>query len=143
MADEYKKLDKTFNISAEVVEEEPKSIERVNPPPDRLAKSEITRDYEYTRGNLYSIIEKGQEAINGILELAQDSEMPRAYEVAGQLIKSVSDATDKLMDLQKKLKDVEEEKASKGPNTVNNSLFVGSTAELAKMLKSVNLEDNK
>ena len=97
----------------------------------------------YTRGNLYSIIEKGQEAINGILELAQDSEMPRAYEVAGQLIKSVSDATDKLMDLQKKLKDVEEEKASKGPNTVNNSLFVGSTAELAKMLKSVNLEDNK
>ena len=69
--------------------------------------------------------------------------MPRAYEVAGQLIKSVSDATDKLMDLQKKLKDVEEEKASKGPNTVNNSLFVGSTAELAKMLTSVKLEDNK
>ena len=69
--------------------------------------------------------------------------MPRAYEVAGQLIKSVSDATDKLMDLQKKLKDVEEEKQSKGPSTVNNSLFVGSTAELAKMLKSVNIEDNK
>ena len=111
--------------------------------PDRLTKDDITKDYEYTRGNLYSIIEKGQEAINGILELAQDSEMPRAYEVAGQLIKSVSDATDKLMDLQKKLKDVEEEKASKGPSTVNNSLFVGSTAELAKMLKSVNVEDNK
>ena len=143
MTDEYKKLDKTFNITPEVVEEESKSIERVNPPPDRLTKSEITRDYEYTRGNLYSIIEKGQEAIDGILELAQESEMPRAYEVAGQLIKSVSDATDKLMDLQKKLKDVEEEKQSKGPNTVNNSLFVGSTAELAKMLKSVNLEDNK
>ena len=69
--------------------------------------------------------------------------MPRAYEVAGQLIKSVSDATDKLMDLQKKLKDVEEEKVSKGPSTVNNSLFVGATAELAKMLKSVNVEDNK
>ena len=69
--------------------------------------------------------------------------MPRAYEVAGQLIKSVSDATDKLMDLQKKLKDVEEEKQSKGPNTVNNALFVGSTAELAKMLKAANLEDNK
>ena len=111
--------------------------------PDRLTKDDITKDYEYTRGNLYSIIEKGQEAINGILELAQDSEMPRAYEVAGQLIKSVSDATDKLMDLQKKLKDVEEEKASKGPSTVNNSLFVGSTAELAKMLNSVNIEDNK
>ena len=81
--------------------------------PDRLTKDDITKDYEYTRGNLYSIIEKGQEAINGILELAQDSEMPRAYEVAGQLIKSVSDATDKLMDLQKKLKDVEEESTQK------------------------------
>ena len=104
--------------------------------PDRLTKTEIEKDYEYTRGNLYSIIEKGQEAINGILELAQESEMPRAYEVAGQLIKSVSDATDKLMDLQKKLKDVEEETQQKGPSTVNNALFVGSTAELQKLLKS-------
>ncbi len=104
--------------------------------PDRFTKDDITKDYEYTRGNLYSIIEKGQEAINGILELAQDSEMPRAYEVAGQLIKSVSDATDKLMDLQKKLKDVNEEQQSKGPNTVNNALCVGSTAELAKLLKN-------
>ena len=104
--------------------------------PERLTKTDIDKDYEYTRGNLYSIIEKGQEAINGILELAQESEMPRAYEVAGQLIKSVSDATDKLMDLQKKLKDLEEEKQSKGPSTVNNALFVGSTAELQKLLKS-------
>ena len=111
--------------------------------PDRFTKDDITKDYEYTRGNLYSIIEKGQEAINGILELAQDSEMPRAYEVAGQLIKSVSDATDKLMDLQKKLKDVEEESPQKGPNTVNNALFVGSTAELAKLLKNGVKEQNK
>jgi len=64
---------------------------------------DVEKDYKYTRGQLYSIIEKGQEAINGILELAQESEMPRAYEVAGQLIKNVADATDKLMDLQKKL----------------------------------------
>ena len=106
--------------------------------PDRLVKDDIEKDYEYTRGNLYSIIEKGQEAINRILELAQESEMPRAYEVAGQLIKSVSDATDKLMDLQKKLKDVNEEKESKGPTTVNNALFVGSTAELQKLLKGQN-----
>ena len=106
--------------------------------PDRLTKDDIEKDYEYTRGILYSIIEKGQEAINGILELAQESEMPRAYEVAGQLIKSVSDATDKLMDLQKKLKDVNEEKESKGPTTVNNALFVGSTAELQKLLKGQN-----
>ena len=142
-------LDKTLNITPEV-DTTPeggctkRQDQLVNvTPPDRLTKTDIEKDYDYTRGNLYSIIEKGQEAINGILELAQDSEMPRAYEVAGQLIKSVSDATDKLMDLQKKLKDVEEEKVSKGPSTVNNSLFVGSTADLAKMLKSVNLEDNK
>ena len=137
-------LDDAFNITPQVEVDESDVIVGVDrEKPDRLAKDDITKDYEYTRGNLYSIIEKGQEAINGILELAQESEMPRAYEVAGQLIKSVSDATDKLMDLQKKLKDVEEEEASKGPSTVNNSLFVGSTAELAKMLKSVNIEDNK
>ena len=132
--DEFSKLDKTFNVAAEVVKEE--KVEVVpREKPDRLTKDDITKDYEYTRGNLYSIIEKGQEAINGILELAQDSEMPRAYEVAGQLIKSVSDATDKLMDLQKKLKDVNEED-TKGPtNVTNNALFVGSTADLAKLIK--------
>ena len=138
MDKEYNKLDKTFNITPEVVEEE---IEAVKPEkPARLTQDDITKDYEYTRGNLYSIIEKGQEAINGILEIAQESEMPRAYEVAGQLIKSVSDATDKLIDLQKKLKDVNEEKVSKGPSTVNNSLFVGSTADLAKLIKSETLK---
>jgi hypothetical protein len=134
MDKEYNKLDKTFNITPEVVKEE--VIEVVKPEkPARLTQDDVTKDYEYTRGNLYSIIEKGQEAINGILELAQESEQARAYEVAGQLIKSVSDATDKLMDLQKKLKDVNEEKVSKGPSTVNNALFVGSTADLAKLIK--------
>jgi len=68
--------------------------------------------------------------------------MPRAYEVAGQLIKNVADATDKLMDLQKKLKDIEEEKQSKGPTTVNNALFVGSTADLAKLLKQQKIDEN-
>jgi dTDP-D-glucose 4,6-dehydratase len=135
-------LNDTFNITPTEVSDTPEGgcatrkdqLTNVTKP-DRLTKSDIDKDYEYTRGNLYSIIEKGQEAINGILELAQESEMPRAYEVAGQLIKSVSDATDKLMDLQKKLKDVEEEKQQKGPSTVNNALFVGSTAELGKLLK--------
>ena len=135
MATEFTKLDKTFNVTPEVVDKETKVIERATPPPDRLTKDEITRDYEYTRGNLYSIIEKGQEAIDGILELAQESEMPRAYEVAGQLIKSVSDATDKLMDLQKKLKDVNAEEKSGPTNVTNNALFVGSTADLAKLIK--------
>ena len=110
-----KKLDETFNITpTEIAVDESEVVVGVDrEKPDRLTQDDITKDYEYTRGNLYSIIEKGQEAINGILELAQESEMPRAYEVAGQLIKSVSDATDKLMDLQKKLKDVEEETQSK------------------------------
>ena len=143
MKKNFDKLNDAFDVEAEEVSTEIEVKKEKKTVPVKVEKDDIARDYEYTRGNLYSIIEKGQEAIIGILELAQDSEMPRAYEVAGQLIKSVSDATDKLMDLQKKLKDVEEEKASKGPNTVNNSLFVGSTAELAKMLKSVNLEDNK
>ena len=138
MTKQFNKLNKTFNVEVEseivATETVPAAIEREKPP--RLSQDDITKDYEYTRGNLYSIIEKGQEAINGILELAQESEMPRAYEVAGQLIKSVSDATDKLMDLQKKLKDVEEETKQKGPSTVNNALFVGSTAELQKLLKS-------
>ena len=141
MTKKFDELNNAFNISGDIIPTE--STEVGISKPERHERNDIEKDYEYTRGNLYSIIEKGQEAINGILELAQDSEMPRAYEVAGQLIKSVSDATDKLMDLQKKLKDVEEEKQSKGPNTVNNALFVGSTAELAKMLKAANLEDNK
>ena len=104
---------------------------------------DVKKDYEYTRGNLYSIIEKGQEALNGILELAQESEMPRAYEVAGQLIKNVADATDQLIHLQKTLKDTEEEKPVRGSSTVNNALFVGSTAELQKLLKSGLKEEDK
>ena len=137
-----KQLDNAFNITPEVMKPEKVGI-TPEQKPDRITKDDITRDYEYTRGNLYSIIEKGQEAIDGILELAQESDMPRAYEVAGQLVKSVSDATDKLMDLQKKLKDVEEETVQKGPSTVNNSLFVGSTADLAKMLKEATKAQNK
>ncbi len=140
MAD-FTELEKTFDVASEVVADV-KKVGIQKPPVDR-DKTDIRNDYEYTRGNLYSIIEKGQEAINGILELAQESEMPRAYEVAGQLIKSVSDATDKLMDLQKKLKDVEEETKVKGPSTVNNALFVGSTAELQKLLKNGLPKDSK
>ena len=132
MSSKFDTLNDEFNVTGDIVQPEvlDKKIEKV-----KEASDDIKKDYDYTRGNLYSIIEKGQEAINGILELAQESEMPRAYEVAGQLIKNVADATDKLMDLQKKLKDVEEEKQSRGPSNVTNALFVGSTAELAKLLK--------
>jgi hypothetical protein len=134
MTKKFDNLNETFNVSGDIVPVETEAvIEKI----EKVASvvDDIKKDYDYTRGNLYSLIEKGQEAINGILELAQESEMPRAYEVAGQLIKNVADATDKLMDLQKKLKDIEEERVSKGPTTVNNALFVGSTAELAKLLK--------
>ena len=134
----FDSLDQTFDVAGEIVQAS-KEVGITKPPLDR-DKTEVRKDYEYTRGNLYSIIEKGQEAINGILELAEDSQLPRAYEVAGQLIKSVADSTDKLMDLQKKLKDVEEE-VQKGPTNVTNALFVGSTADLTKMLKDAQKKD--
>ena len=133
MTDKFNNLDEAFNLAGEILPAEKKEVEQVKP--KSSSPQDIRKDYEYTRGNLYSIIEKGQEAINGILELAQETEQPRAYEVAGQLIKSVSDATDKLMELQKKLKDVEEDVVQKGPTNVTNALFVGSTAELQKMIK--------
>lgn len=140
MTNKFDTLNDEFNVAGDIVQPEVvnEKIQKIKETSD-----DIKKDYDYTRGNLYSIIEKGQEAINGILELAQESEMPRAYEVAGQLIKNVADATDKLMDLQKKLKDVEEEKQSRGPSNVTNALFVGSTAELAKLLKSERKENNK
>ena len=140
MTKKYDDLNDAFDVNNDIVQPEvvEKKIDKI-----KAVADDIKNDYDYTRGNLYSIIEKGQEALNGVLELAQESEQPRAYEVAGQLIKSVSDATDKLMDLQKKLKDVEEDKVTKGPSTVNNALFVGSTAELAKMLKDGLSKDNK
>ena len=140
MTKKYDDLNDAFDVNNDIVQPEvvEKKIDKI-----KSVADDIKKDYDYTRGNLYSIIEKGQEALNGVLELAQESEQPRAYEVAGQLIKSVSDATDKLMDLQKKLKDVEEDKVVKGPSTVNNALFVGSTAELAKMLKDGLNKDNK
>ena len=137
---EFDSIDEALNVESSIVpsEELPKSIQK------REEKTDISKDYEYTRANLYSLIEKCQEAINGIMELAGEGGSPRAYEVAGQLIKSVADTTDKLIDLQKKLKDVEEDTGSKGPNTVtNNAVFVGSTSELQKLLKQGFLNNNK
>ena len=128
----YDSIDEALNTESSIVEVEPAEV--VKPKP--AEKDDIKKDYEYTRANLYSLIEKGQEAINGIMELAGESASPRAYEVAGQLIKSVADTTDKLADLQKKLKELEEDNGKKGPtNVTNNAMFVGSTADLQKMLK--------
>ena len=127
----YESIDKALNISdSDIVPTKKETLKKEDTP----KKNEVEKDYEYSRANLYSIIEKGKEAINGIMEVAGESASPRAYEVAGQLIKSVADTTDKLMDLQKKVKDVNED-APKTNNVTNNALFVGSTSELSKMLK--------
>jgi len=131
----YDDLDKALNVESSIIKSEISNSE-LQKKLKKEEKTDIKKDYEYTRANLYSLIEKGQEAINGIMELAGEGGSPRAYEVAGQLIKSVADTTDKLIDLQKKLKDVEEEVEKKGPNNVtNNAVFVGSTSELQKLLK--------
>mgnify|MGYP003324313469 CR=1 FL=1 len=123
-------IEKSLNVETSIV----KKDEKPELPNVVLKKDDVEKDYKYTRGQLYSLIEKGQEAINGIMEVAGETASPRAYEVAGQLIKSVADTTDKLMDLQKKVKDVNED-APKTNNVTNNALFVGSTSELSKMLK--------
>tara|TARA_R100000353_G_scaffold157255_1_gene116337 strand:- start:337 stop:741 length:405 start_codon:yes stop_codon:yes gene_type:complete len=124
----------------DVVKDSSEPIEIGDVKPIKSGKEDLDRDYEYTRGQLYSLIEKGQEAIDGIMEISQESGSARAYEVTGQIIKSVADATDKLLDLQKKVKDIKEPK-DKSPNNVTNALFVGSTAELQKLLKKGKLDD--
>ena len=134
----YDSIDEALNTSS-AIDVKPVST------PKKVKKSEtddIKKDYDYTRANLYSLIEKGQEAINGIMEVAGESASPRAYEVAGQLIKSVADSTDKLMDLQKKMKDIDEESTKTQNNVTNNALFVGSTSELSKLLKQGILNNN-
>ena len=137
MSNNYDSIDKALNTESDIVE--------VKPQQKDLVKSndvDIDKDYEYSRANLYSLIEKGQEAINGIMEVAEEGGSPRAYEVAGQLIKSVADTTDKLIDLQKKLKEVQEDSKKTTNNVTNNAVFVGSTSELQKMLKQGFLNNN-
>jgi hypothetical protein len=128
MGNKFSKIEESLNIETSIVP----VIDSVEIAPID-SPNDPQKDYEYSRGQLYSLISKGQEAVDGILEIAQESGHPRAFEVAGQLIKSVADTTDKLIDLQKKMRDLDS--PQKGPTTVNNSLFVGSTAELSKLIK--------
>ena len=123
------------SLDIEIVDEEESPTAKKESKTVEKDKKDSTRDYEYTRGNLYSLIEKGQEALDSIMEVAQEGQQPRAFEVVSQLIKNVADTTDKLVDLQQKMKNLEAEDP-KGPSTVNNALFVGSTAELQKLLKN-------
>mgnify|MGYP001425214627 CR=1 FL=1 len=127
----YDSIDKALNTSSAIDVTPTSKPEKIQ----SKVKDDIQKDYDYTRANLYSLVEKGQEALNGILEVAGEGGSARAYEVAGQIIKSVADTTDKLMDLQKKVKEVDEDKKQTTNNVTNNALFVGSTSELSKMLK--------
>ena len=123
------KLNEVLDIANDVsVEEVKKTLPAV--PEDK----DPDIDFETGRKNLYNLLDKGNEAIDGILELAKEGEHPRAYEVAGQLIKTVSEVSQNLLDLQDKLKKVKEI-PNTGPKNVTNALFVGSTTELQKMLK--------
>ena len=129
------KFDKINEALDTSIESSITEIKKDAVPIPKQETDDVTKDYEYTRGNLYSLIEKGQEALNGIMELAAESDSPRAYEVAGQILKSVGDNTDKLLDLQKKLKQLEEDSGKPSGNVTNNAVFVGSTTELQKLLK--------
>lgn len=121
-----KQLDDILDISQDI-----KQKTEVVKLPERAEN--IETDYRYARENLYNLVERGQDAIDGILDLSRETESPRAYEVAGQLIKTVSDTAEKLIDIQKKLKDLEKENES--IKTQHNHLYVGSTSELQKFLK--------
>tara|TARA_Y200000002_G_scaffold301013_1_gene256108 strand:- start:463 stop:915 length:453 start_codon:yes stop_codon:yes gene_type:complete len=144
----FDEIDQSLEITdrgAEIMKKEPVS-KPTRTTPNSLEKSkkpDIETDYNYSRAQLYSLVEKGQEAVDGALDVAQQSDSARAYEVAGQLIKHVADTADKLIDLQKKMKDIDEVKDKNTTNVTNNSLFVGSTSELQKMLKQTIKDNNK
>jgi len=138
MMNEFEKsMEETFDI--EISKSQP--IQEFKEAKTKTNINDKEKDYEYVRGSLYDLIEKGQEAVNGALELAQESGHPRAYEVAGNLIKQTTEMAEKLTDLHRKMKDLDEDKS--GPKTVtnNNSMFVGSTSDLQKMLKSMGVKN--
>ena len=132
------KLNEVLNIAEEVLEkkEEKNPLEVTNEPPKPVApeNAEVDTDFDTGRNELYKMLEKGNTAIDGILNLAKEGEHPRAYEVAGQLIKTQSEIAQNLLDLQDKLKKIKDVKEL-GPKNVTNALFVGSTTELQKMIK--------
>ena len=125
------RLDKELGIIEKIV---PTTMPKIIPNIVEANENDIDDDYKYQRDNFYNLVEKGSAAIDGILELAKESEHPRTYEVAGQLIKNVAEVTEKLGDLQEKMRRLKEV-PSNAPKNVTNALFVGSTKELQKMLK--------
>ena len=136
------KLDELLDINHEA-EEVVKETNKVLVPRDEVGRfsqrdKEQEIDYKYTRDTLYGLVERGQDAIEGILDLAKESEHPRTYEVAGQLIKTVSETSEKLLQIQKMMNDLEDDRPKH--QTTNQNLFVGSTTELQKLLKKQNAE---
>ena len=130
-----KDADDILNEVLGVSEPTPKEVVVSEPIPRPSAElDDVDADYKYQRDNFYNLIEKGQNAIEGILNVAKESDHPRGYEVAGNLITQVAEVTEKLGDLQEKMKKLKEVPNS-APKNVTNALFVGSTAELQKMLK--------
>jgi hypothetical protein len=132
MVNNFESIDRALNTESSIIDVESKTsdVELI-----KTSQDDIQKDYEYSRAQLYSLIEKGQETLNGIMELAAESSSPRAYEVAGQILKSVGDTADKLIDLQKKMRGIEDDNAKTTNNVTNNAVFVGSTSELQKLLK--------
>ena len=129
-----KKVEDKLNEILDITEKDVVPVESKPVIPRPKEQEDITNDYKYSRENLYNLVERGQDAIDGILTLAKETEHPRTYEVAGQLIKNVGEVTEKLLQLQEKMKKLGEE-TKKAPNKVENNLFVGSTAELRKLIK--------
>ena len=136
MSDPMKELDAALGVLGDVdtIKEEPWNYVHKPVSPVVNENQDIDNDYEYQRQNFYNLVERGNDAITGILELARESEHPRTYEVAGNLIKQVAEVTEKLGDLQEKMKKLKEV-PDNAPKNVTNALFVGSTAELQKILK--------
>ena len=132
------RLDKELGVIEKIV---PTTIPKIIPNIVEVNEDDIEDDYKYQRDNFYNLVEKGSAAIDGILELAKESEHPRTYEVAGQLIKNVAEVTEKLGDLQEKMRRLKEV-PSNAPKNVTNALFVGSTKELQKMLKDKIEDEN-
>ena len=131
------KIEDKVNEILGIENKEPKETKEFKPLVPRKENKEspdVDNDYKYSRENYYNLIERGQEAIEGILDVAREGQHPRAFEVAGALIKNVADTVDKLQDLQKKLKELKDLPKTSNPQ-IKNALFVGSTAELQKMLK--------
>jgi len=126
-----KNMEEIFDIDIAPLEKTTEMITRAN----SEVSVDANKDYEYTRGQLYTLISQGQEAVQGALEVAQESGHPRAYEVAVNAMKQVSDMTDKLIDLQHKMKSLGKDDKKLTPTTVNNTMFIGTTADLQKMIK--------